>query len=68
MVCTTIVCAVNVPLTVKLSAEEAVKALVAQLDVPIKFPTNDPVNDPVIEGTTFELCHSAPSYTNRSPV
>jgi hypothetical protein len=33
-----IVCAVNVPRTVKLSAEEAVSALVAQLAVPKREP------------------------------
>lgn len=50
MVCATIVCAVRVPLTIKLSADDAVTAFSAQLAVPNRDPVNpfvadkDPVN------------------------
>ena len=51
IVWTTIVCAVNVPLTVKSSADDAVEAneeLTAYEEVPINGPVNDPVNEPVL--------------------
>jgi len=48
--CATIVCAVKVPLTKKSSAEDAVKELIAQLEVPYKDPVNPPneIVEPVI--------------------
>lgn len=45
MVCTLIVCAVKVPRTVKLSADDAVWAKEA---VPESKPTNEPVNEDAV--------------------
>jgi hypothetical protein len=53
IVCTIKVCAVNVPLTVKLSAEDAVNAFKAQLAVPCK--------DPVIDGDIMEEALTCPT-------
>ena len=61
IVCATIVWAVNVPLTTKLSADEAVaanddvNAWAAYDDVPSNEPVNDPVNEPVLNDPLNEF-------------
>ena len=66
MYCAIIVWAVNVPLTIKSSADDAVRALYAQEAVPKSEPVNEPLNEPLKEPVKFPVV--APITTISSPL